>query len=186
MMIGPMTAYICAISRQRCFNPVKYILLNFLFFSFCREGSRDEPVERLDEVETHVDGDEKGQHHPVDQVQPRDLASVGRQVRVRGPRRMLGGGGGGIFSSPCSPDRTGQRQESRRALVAASAWQLQRPARKGSNSSSARPAAGCCNRRDPDIPSYGEGDDAHGMRREYSQRTGVVEVNGLGHEPTSP
>ena len=145
----------------------------------------DEPVERLDEVEPHVDGDEKGQHDPVVQVQPRDLASVGRQVRVRGPRRMLGGGGGGIFSSPCSPDRTGQRQESRRALVAASAWQLQRPARKGSNSSSARPAAGCCNRRDPDIPSYGEGDDAHGMRREYSQRTGVVEVNGLGHEPTS-
>jgi hypothetical protein len=44
----------------------------------------DEPVERLDEVEPHVDGDEKGQHDPVVQVQPRDLASVGLQVRVRG------------------------------------------------------------------------------------------------------
>lgn len=44
----------------------------------------DEPVERLDQVEAGVDGDEEGQHDPVEQVQPRDLGPVGSQVRVRG------------------------------------------------------------------------------------------------------
>jgi hypothetical protein len=43
----------------------------------------DEPVERLDQVERHADDGEKGQHEPVEQVQPGDPASVGPQVGTR-------------------------------------------------------------------------------------------------------
>lgn len=43
----------------------------------------DEPVEGLDEVEPDVDGDEKGEHDPIEEVQPRDLASMGLEVRTR-------------------------------------------------------------------------------------------------------
>lgn len=46
----------------------------------------DEAVERLDEVEPDLGGDEEEQHGPVEPVQPRDLAAVGLQVRVRRPQ----------------------------------------------------------------------------------------------------
>nr|ACN36271.1 unknown [Zea mays] len=46
----------------------------------------DEAVERLDEVEPDVGGGDEQQHGPVQPVQPRDLAPVGLQVRVRRPQ----------------------------------------------------------------------------------------------------
>jgi hypothetical protein len=50
----------------------------------------DKPVEGLDGIERAVEGDEDGQHDPVEQVQPRDPGPVGLQVEAR--RSRTGGG----------------------------------------------------------------------------------------------
>jgi hypothetical protein len=49
----------------------------------------DEPVERLDDVEQHVDGDQEEQRHPVPRVRPRHPGHRRQRQRQRARR---GGG----------------------------------------------------------------------------------------------
>lgn len=43
----------------------------------------DEPVERLDDVEQHVDGDQEEQRHPVPRVRPRHPGHRRQRQRAR-------------------------------------------------------------------------------------------------------